>query len=100
MPFPENTEREDRGNAILVSVSKRYFKHAVDRNRVKRQIREAYRNNKSILEGLPESIHHLYIAFLWTDSRLHSSKEVGERVKNLLLRIVEAYNKSESHEKR
>lgn len=28
---------------VLLSVSKRHFKHAVDRNRAKRQIREAYR---------------------------------------------------------
>lgn len=32
--------------SILVSVSKRRFKRAVKRNRVKRQIREAYRKNK------------------------------------------------------
>ena len=35
--------------AILVSVSKRRFKRAVKRNRVKRQIREAYRLNKHLL---------------------------------------------------
>ena len=34
---------------VLISVSKRNFKKAVDRNRLKRQIREAYRQNKSIL---------------------------------------------------
>lgn len=32
--------------SILISVSKRRFKRAVKRNRVKRQIREAYRVNK------------------------------------------------------
>ena len=38
----------------MVSVSKRKFKHAGSRNRAKRQLREAYRLNKSILsaEGL------------------------------------------------
>jgi ribonuclease P protein component len=34
---------------ILISVPKRNFKHAVDRNLLKRQIREAYRHQKNIL---------------------------------------------------
>lgn len=39
---------------VLISVSKRYFKRAVDRNRLKRQIREAYRLNKHLLLASPE----------------------------------------------
>ncbi len=35
--------------SVLVSVSKRRFKHAVDRNRVKRVTRECYRLHKSDL---------------------------------------------------
>ena len=31
---------------VLISVSKKHFKKAVDRNRIKRQIREVYRLNK------------------------------------------------------
>ncbi len=34
---------------VLISVSKRYFKRATDRNRLKRRIREAYRLNKHLL---------------------------------------------------
>src|SRR5690606_34395065 len=34
---------------VLISVSKKYFKRAHDRNRLKRQIREAYRLNKTKL---------------------------------------------------
>lgn len=34
---------------VLVSVSKRHFKKAVDRNRIKRQLREIYRQHKQLL---------------------------------------------------
>lgn len=34
------------GNKVLITVSKRLFKSAVDRNTVKRKIREGYRKNK------------------------------------------------------
>ena len=36
---------------VLVSVSKRYFKKAVDRNRIKRQLREVYRQHKQVLHS-------------------------------------------------
>ncbi|MBF9255172.1 ribonuclease P protein component [Pontibacter sp. 172403-2] len=38
---------------VLISVSKRYFKRATDRNRLKRQMREAYRLNKHLLTQNP-----------------------------------------------
>lgn len=78
---------ETPGIRILVSVSKRHFKRAVLRNRVKRQIREAYRLNKSILEPLQEKGMH--IAFLWLSRELFPTKVVAAKIQNLLQRIYE-----------
>ncbi|ABG57391.1 ribonuclease P protein component [Cytophaga hutchinsonii] len=51
---------------VLISVSKRNFKRAVDRNRIKRLIREAYRLQKNELLALfpvkPASLAILYTA--------------------------------------
>lgn len=38
---------------MMVSVSKRLFKRAVKRNLLKRRLREAFRRQKSLLEGSP-----------------------------------------------
>lgn len=43
--------REETNLQMGVSVSKRYFKKAVDRNYFKRLLRESYRLNKSILQS-------------------------------------------------
>ena len=42
--------KEITSNLAAFAVPKRNFKSAVDRNRVKRQLREAYRLNKYLLE--------------------------------------------------
>lgn len=76
--------------SILVSVSKRHFKRAVKRNRVKRQIREAYRLNKhALLDALDERQRRLAVAFIYLSDEQVDSAVIEERMKTALARIVE-----------
>lgn len=90
MPLTEEEMAADV--SILVSVPKKRFKRAVKRNRVKRQVREAYRRNKHILtEALAaqEGAPRMALAFIWLDGKLHPSVEVEQKVKKLLHHIAE-----------
>lgn len=74
---------------LLISVPKRHFKHAVDRNRVKRQLREAYRHHKQIVwEAMQPRNQQLVMAFIWLSDHHLSTAEIDNRVKLLLQRIV------------
>lgn len=77
---------------VLVSVSKRRFKRAVKRNRVKRQLREAYRLNKhALVEAVEESKpgQSVAVAFIWLADKLYETAKVERCVATLLQRIEE-----------
>lgn len=80
----------DAPASVLVNVSKRRLKHAVDRNRIKRQVREAYRRHKYLLPEAPVADGKgLVIAFLWLADELRSSGEVERKMKKILQHITE-----------
>ncbi len=83
MPTPEGTVSQ-----MLISVPKRCFRRANKRNRVKRQVREAYRRNK-----LPEGFQPMVLAFIWLDNQLHDSADVNRAVVALLTRLRERISK-------
>lgn len=80
-------DSEEPGVHIMVSVSKRHFKRAVKRNRVKRQLREAYRLNKQILTGMEGGLD---IAFLWNTAELLPTRTIMLKMQHLLHRIHES----------
>ena len=83
---------EDAPVEVLMSVSKRHFKHAVKRNMVKRQLREGYRLHKAILtnilSGAPDS--KLLVAFIWMSGKVHTAAEVENTVEKALRKIADS----------
>lgn len=76
--------------SILISVPKKRFKRAVKRNRVKRQIREAYRKHQDLLlNALNQSGKKIVFAVIWLDNELHPSTEIEEKIQKLLQLITE-----------
>ena len=76
--------------AVLISVPKRRFHHAVDRNRMKRLVREAYRTNKHILwDALEGKNLKLAIAFICITDTMPTQKQVEKAVRKSLVRIKE-----------
>ena len=76
--------------SILVSVSKRHFKRAVKRNRMKRRIREAYRVNKQeLLNVLAQKQIRVAVAFIYLSDDLVAFSVIEERMKTALARIAE-----------
>ena len=77
---------------VLISVPKRKLHHAVDRNRVKRQIRETYRKKKQQLIDTVETKddRQLLIAFVWLDEAVRTTAEVEKCSERLINRIIES----------
>lgn len=72
---------------VLVCVSKKKLKHAVDRNAAKRLVKEAYRLNKSILNDIPLSDNTIFIAFIWLSIDKVDFVKVNKKMAEALRKI-------------
>lgn len=81
--------------SVGVSVPKKFHKHAVDRNLLKRRIREAYRlNNYQLKQALLTSEMQLNLMFVYGSKQILSYNEIEEKIKVILNRLNSMFGKS------
>lgn len=88
---PDGDLQHETPVKMMVSVSKRHFKRAVKRNRVKRQVREAYRLNKEIVVSSMADFpnRQLLLGFIWMSDELHDTDTVARSMQVLLKRVAD-----------
>jgi ribonuclease P protein component len=90
----------DEGSCIQVGVTamKKHFKKAVDRNRIKRQLREAYRLQKTeLIDTLKQKGLKAYIFFMYSDKTMASFDTIKEAMNRSINKLQKA---AVSHENR
>lgn len=83
-------ELNDSKIKIGVSVSKKHFKKAVDRNYFKRVLRETYRLNKDVLQGNLEQSYTFMIMYQTKDRLTY--QEINEKTIQLFEKFHQAIN--------
>ncbi|MCB2219965.1 MAG: ribonuclease P protein component [Bacteroidetes bacterium] len=79
---------------VLISVSRRKFKRAVDRNLLKRRMREAYRRNKQpFIESLAKGGRQCALGLIYNGSELADFNEIEEKIILVLQRLQKEYEK-------
>ncbi|WP_417363219.1 ribonuclease P protein component [Galbibacter sp.] len=84
--YLKTEQNSDTPVKVAVSVSKRSFKKAVDRNRIKRLVREVYRLNKDLFIRETDSESYAFI-FLYTGREV----PIFDDLQNTLVRLSEKF---------
>lgn len=77
---------------VALAVPKRLIKTAVHRNRIKRQMREAYRKNKQTLYDELKDNYVFIITFM--DTKEWKSADVELKMKTLLEKFIQTINEN------
>ena len=79
------TQEDSQPTQAAFSVPKRNFQKAVERNRIKRQLKEAYRNHKSLVKTNNDSAFALLFLYIGKDKVAYA--EIEKAVVRLLQKL-------------
>jgi ribonuclease P protein component len=87
--MPIDSDEQNSEAQILISVSKKRFKRAYKRNRLKRLSREAYRLNKApFISILQENDIKLVVAFIYLPTEMLDYSSVEKGMKKALNKLI------------
>ncbi|MGY3792448.1 ribonuclease P protein component [uncultured Aquimarina sp.] len=84
--YRKTSSKNESSIQTSVSVSKRNFKKAVQRNRIKRLLRESYRKNKYLV--INNTSHHFTFMFLYTGKEMPDYILIESKIKEILQKFV------------
>jgi ribonuclease P protein component len=86
-------ENADTPVKVLISIPKKKIRQAVDRNKLKRLIREAYRLNKTeFFAAFNDKNLHLYMAITYVSDKEADFSLIQEKIRSALSRILHVIN--------
>jgi ribonuclease P protein component len=75
---------------LVISVPKRKFKKAVDRNKIKRQVREVYRHSKAdfVYPNLQEKNKSIHLLIIYTGNEIITTATIRKKLNLGLERLL------------
>jgi ribonuclease P protein component len=87
-------EQREETAKILIVCPKRYQKHAVDRNRIKRLIRESYRKNKQpLITFLKEECISIDFSITYVSKDIMDYHSIENKIQEIISTLISRYDK-------
>ena len=87
--FYELNDAQDNILKTGVGVSKKYFRKAVERNRIKRLLREAYRTEKTeLLNYIQQNKKQIALFFLYIDKSLPDYNLLKQKMQQAIEKLI------------